>query len=136
MHQFHVLGVRLKVPHDACGQGRGVHVLDVLERLHNHIVMLRPRGGDAEPAIAGDDGGDPMVRRRPQGRIPEDLRVVMRVNVDKSRSHHAAGGIQLVPGAEVRPDLLHNPLADGDVGDTTGIAAAVEHHPAAVREFS
>ena len=65
VHQLHVLGIRLKIPYDAGGQRSGIHVLDVFERLHDHIVMFRPGGGDAESAIAGDDGGDPMVGRRP-----------------------------------------------------------------------
>ena len=54
-----VLGERLELPRDARGQRRGIHVLDVLERAHDHVAVLGPRRRDREAAVAGDDGGDP-----------------------------------------------------------------------------
>ena len=79
-----ILRERLEVPFDPRQQRRGVHVLDVLERAHDHLAMLGARRRDREAAVAGDDGRDAVIRRRTQRGIPEDLRVVVRVDVDEA----------------------------------------------------
>ena len=84
--RLEVLGERLEVPGDARGQRRRVHVLDVLERAHDQVVVLGPGRRDREAAVAGHDGGDAVVRRRPQRRVPEHLRVVVGVDVDEARA--------------------------------------------------
>ncbi len=61
--QLHVLGMGLEVPDDALGERGTIHVLHVLQGLHDHVVVLGPGGGDGEAAVAGDHGGDPLVRR-------------------------------------------------------------------------
>jgi hypothetical protein len=49
--QFQVLGERLELPANARGQRRGVHVLDVLERAHDHIVVLGRVGAIVKPQL-------------------------------------------------------------------------------------
>ena len=105
---------------------RRVHVLDVLERAHDRVAVLGPRRRDREAAVAGDDGGDAVVRRRPQRRIPEHLRVVVRVDVDEAGRDRAARRVELALAAEVRADLGDHAVGDRDVGDAPGRAAAVE----------
>ena len=94
-----IFGEGLEIPDDARGQGRGVHVLDVLERVHDHVVMLRPGGRDREAAVARDHRGHTLVRRRPQCRIPEHLGVVVRVDVDETGRDCTAGRVELALAA-------------------------------------
>ena len=97
-----VLGKGLELPRDARHQRRGVHVLDVLERADDHLVMFGTCRRDREAAVAGDDGGDAVVRRRAERRIPEDLRVVVRVDVDETRRDRATRRVELDLAAQVR----------------------------------
>ena len=131
-----VLGERLELPRDARGQRRGVHVLDVLERAHDHVVVLGAGRRDREAAVAGDHGGDAVVRRRPQRRIPEHLRVVVRVDVDEAGRDRAARRVELRLAAQVRADLADHAVRDRDVGDAAGRAGAVEDGSAADDEVS
>ena len=48
------------------------------------------RRRDREAAVAGDDGGDAVEARRRERRVPEDLRVVVRVDVDEARARRRA----------------------------------------------
>ena len=52
------------------------------------------RRGDREPAVAGDDGGDAVVARRGERRVPEDLRVVVGVDVDEPGRDDVAAGVE------------------------------------------
>src|SRR6266436_9565524 len=52
------------------------------------------RGHDTETAIAHDRGRDPERRRWRKGRVPGDLRVVMRVQVDDARHQRQPPGIE------------------------------------------
>ena len=63
------------------------------------VVVLGTRRRDREAAVAGDDGGDAVVRRRPQRRIPEHLRVVVRVDVDEAGRDRAARRVELALAA-------------------------------------
>src|SRR5204863_9703448 len=51
------------------------------------------RGYDTETAIAHDRGRDPERGRWRQGRVPGDLRVIMRVQVDDARHQREPAGI-------------------------------------------
>ena len=77
----------------------GIHVLDVLERAHDHVVVLGAGRRDREAAVAGDDGGDAVVRRRPERGVPEHLRVVVRVDVDEAGRHRASRRVELALAA-------------------------------------
>jgi hypothetical protein len=50
--------------------------------------------GKAEPAVADHGGRDPVPARQGAVGIPEQLRVVVRVQVDETRSDDEAVGIQ------------------------------------------
>jgi hypothetical protein len=85
-----VLGERLEAPVDALLEGVHRHALHVLERAHDGVAVLGPGGRDAEPAIAHHDARDPVPRRRREVAVPEDLRVVVRVDVDEARRQRQA----------------------------------------------
>jgi hypothetical protein len=109
----HVFGERLKLPVYAGAQRVEVHTLDDCQVPHDHVAQRHRRGHDAEAAIAYDRGCDPERGRRRQGRVPGDLRVVMRVQVDDARHQRELAGI----------DDLGSVLAQiADLGD-----AAVSH---------
>ena len=83
LDRVEVLGERLEVPRDPGLERREAHVLDVLERAPDEAAVLRSARRDREPAVAGDDAGDAVPRRRRERGIPEDLRVVVGVDVDE-----------------------------------------------------
>jgi hypothetical protein len=60
------------------------HALDVLERPEDQLAMRRPRRRDAEAAVADDDRRDAVPRGDREHAVPEDLRVVVRVDVDEA----------------------------------------------------
>ena len=97
-----VLGEGREVPRDAGGERGDVHVLDVLERAGDQLVVLGARRGDREPAVARDHGGDAVEARRRERGIPEHLRVVVRVDVDEARRDDAVTGVEHPLAVEVR----------------------------------
>ena len=69
---------------------------DALDDGHQsaHVVGVAGRDRrDREAAVAADDGRDPVERRGGDGRVPEDLGVVVGVHVDEPRRDHHAGGV-------------------------------------------
>src|SRR5205814_10333134 len=93
LDQPEILWERFKLPSHPFRERLGIHVLDVLEGSADERLMLWPNRRQGETAIAGNDGRDPVVRRRCQIRVPEDLSVEMRMNIDESRCDDAAPGI-------------------------------------------
>ena len=125
-----VLGEAGEVPRDA-GRERGdVHVLDVLERAGDEVVVLDARRRDREAAVAGDDGGDAVEARRRERGIPEHLRVVVRVDVDEPGRDDAVAGVEHTVAVEVRTDLGDATAGDADVGAHARCAGAVVDGPA------
>ena len=101
-HRREVLGEGGEVPRDAGGERGDVHVLDVLERAGDQLVVLGARRRDREPAVAGDDGGDAVEARRRERGVPEHLRVVVGVDVDEAGRDDAVAGVEDAIAVEVR----------------------------------
>src|SRR4029453_7143073 len=134
--QFQILRECLELPRDALGQRRGVHVLDVLERAHDHVVVLGPDRRDREAAVARHHGGDTVEARRLERRIPEHLRVVVGVDVDEAGRNGAARRVELALASQLGPDLADHTARDRHVGDAAGFTAPVEDRSTANDEFS
>ncbi len=66
------------------------HPLDFLERSHDESAMLGARRRDTEAAIAHHHRGHTVPRRYGHHAVPQDLRVVVRVDVDEAGGDHAA----------------------------------------------
>jgi len=84
-------------------------------------------GGEANTAVAHDDGGDAMPGRRRQMVVPRGLAVVVGVNVDKTGCHQRTGCVDLAPATALDLADLDDGLAiDCDVGGSRRGPTAVD----------
>ena len=79
-------------------------------------ILQHPRdvggagGEQREPAVAGDHGGHAVPRRRRRGRLPVQLRVVVRVDVDEPGASTApSASISTSPRSSTRPTWVMIP---------------------------
>ena len=89
------IGEALPIPFQAFGEHRTGNVLDPLHQIYEGIAMIWPHWGEADAAIAKQNGRDAMPRRRRQDRIPGRLPVVMSVNIDPARRDQQSVGDDL-----------------------------------------
>jgi hypothetical protein len=131
-----VAGVVLPGPGQTGSQGVERHALDELEEPHERLAMLRATGRHREAAVAHHDGGDAVPRRRARGRIPEELAVVVRVQVDEPRRHHETAGIHLdVSALRDGADGGDAPAGDRDVAGLRLLPGTVAHESTANHEI-
>ncbi|MEZ5225494.1 MAG: hypothetical protein R2710_02170 [Acidimicrobiales bacterium] len=75
----------------------------------------------------------PWKQERVRGRVPEDLGVVVRVDVDEAGGDDASGGVDPVrlvdAGRQVGTDLDDATVLDGDVGPEPRASRAVDDGP-------
>ncbi len=117
LDRVEVLGERLEVgPGHAFEQRVGRHVLDVLERPDEQLAVLGADRRDREAAVAGDDRGDAVPARGRERGVPEDLGVVVGVDVDEAGRDHVAARVEHPLPVEALPDVADDPVGDGDVG--------------------
>ena len=69
------------------------HAFDASEHAREVVALGRLQGSDAEAAVAADDASDTMQRGRAQGLVPEQLRVVVGVNIHETRRDNFAGSV-------------------------------------------
>jgi hypothetical protein len=70
------------------------HTLDPAQHLHQVRTIFRGKWGDREPAVSAKHRRHAVQRRRAQRGVPEGLRVIVSVDVDKPRTHDLAMGIE------------------------------------------
>jgi hypothetical protein len=70
-----------------------------------------------------------MKGGRRQVGVPEDLRVVVGVDVDEPGADDLAGRIEHAAALETGADAADTAAGDGDVGRATGSTGAVHHGP-------
>ncbi len=105
---------------------------DALDARHEaREVVGVPGGGGCEPeaAVPAHHRGDPVARRRARGGVPQQLRVVVRVQVDEAGGDHAAGHVARRGGTglgRLRTDRDDPAVGDGDVGDLGRRPGAVD----------
>ena len=127
--QVEVLRVGLEVPLDAGGERLEAHVLDLVEGAAQRVPGLRPGGGDAVAAVAGHNRGDAVPARRRQRRVPQDLGVVVGVDVDEPGDDEPSRRVDLAAAVDLGPDLDHPAVVDADVGPKCRRAGPVDHRP-------
>ena len=130
-----VLGERLPVPAHALGEGGAGDVLDALHELDQPRPLGRVGRGEADAAVAHDDGGYAVPARRADLGIPRGLAVVVGVDVDEAGRDQAPVGVDLAPPrSDVGADGDDAVAVDGDVRGARGADRArrsVDHRPAA-----
>ena len=94
--------------------------------------MLAPHRREADAAVAEQDRGDAVPRRRRQFLVPGRLAVVVRVHIDPAgRDQHAVGGDVALRGAGLAADLGDAVAVDRDVAGEGRLAGAVDDGAAA-----
>src|ERR1019366_4644452 len=131
-----VLGERLPLPPDALGQGGAG---DVLHALHGPDEPLVPVGhgrGEADAAVAGDDGGDTVPAARGQDLVPGGLAVVVGVDVHPTGGDQEAVGIHRA-GSRLTgegSDAADAPVVHRNIGGACRRSGAVDDRPASDHE--
>jgi hypothetical protein len=123
------LGVRHPVPGEALRHRHIRDRLDARHREHRALAQLRAHRREAEAAVADDDGRDAVPPRERQVRVPEELRVVVRVQVDEPGGDDHPARVERLRG--VRGLQAADPgdaaVADADVGAVALGPRAVDH---------
>src|SRR5207247_275259 len=113
-------------PRDTGAQRLDGHALDEEEELHERLAVRLAAGRDGEPAVAHDDGRDAVPRRGARLRVPEELAVVVGMDVDEAGGEGEARAVDLA-GAVLggAPDGRYAVTGDGEVAAGGLVAAAV-----------
>src|SRR5215510_11332185 len=97
--------------------------------------MLRPAGREAHSAVAHHHRRDTVPGRRDEPAIPHRLGIVVSVDIDESRRHDAAPGVDLfrgtLPHLSDRDDAA---VLDGNVPVAWGVPRAVDDRTASYNE--
>jgi len=96
-----VLGEALEAPGNPGLQRLEAHAFDVLENARDLGAIRGPGRCDSEAAITHDDRRDAVPGRGRQVRVPEDLRIVVRVDVDEAGAHDQTRAVDLEGPARV-----------------------------------
>ena len=104
-----VVAERLPVPRQALLQRRERDALDPGHQPRQIVDVLVGGGREREPAVAAEHGGDAVHRRRARRRVPQQLRVVVRVEVDEAGRDHEVGRVDRARRALVDVADLDDP---------------------------
>ena len=132
LQRVEVLGEGLEGPVLAHArlQGRKRHAFDALQGLQDQVALGGAGGGDSEAAVAHHDGRDPVPGRDGEHPVPQDLRVVVGVDVDEARGHRGAVDLQRARG------VASHLAQGGDTAVPDAQIAADSRSPAAVDQCS
>ena len=122
---------RLEAPVDPGVERLHRHALDVLEGADDDFPVLGPRRGDPEAAVAHDHAGHPVPAGRGEVAVPQDLGVVVGVDVDEPGSQRQPVEVDYLgpgagcefPGTADRGDAV---TGHRDLGGTARVAAPVD----------
>ena len=128
---------RAPVPRQAVLQGGERHALDPRHHPADVVGAVRPEGCQREAAVPAEHGGHAVQRGGAGVGVPEQLGVVVGVQVDEAGRDQQAAGVDDRVGlgrrAVVRRDGDHAVALDEDVGPDGRRTGAVDHRPAADR---
>ena len=95
-------------------------------------------GRQRDAAVAGDDGGHAVLRRRIEAVVPPHRAVVVGVDVDEPGCHERARGVdrRFAVGAQVGSDLGDQPVAHADVAPVRRPAGAVHDRAASNQQIT
>src|SRR6185436_8222805 len=93
------------------------NVLGALEIADDEVLVFLGAGSQGEAAVAHHDAGDAVIAGRGPERIPEDLRVHVRVAVDEARRDDVAFGVDHLARALTNtPDGGDAAVPHSDIG--------------------
>src|ERR1700728_3687587 len=91
-------------------------------------MILRAARREADTTIAHQNRSNAMIRRRCGAILPNDLTIVMSVDVDKARRNQLSAGINFFRSPlEDFADLNDSAISYGDVGFELLAAASISH---------
>ena len=141
LDEVQVLGEGLPGPVDACGHGLGGDVLSTLQIAHHQVASVGTGRGQREAAVSHHDRGHAMKARALAHGIPGDLRIHVRVDINKSGRDGMAlgvnGAVHTAAGQLARRlgDLGHDAVRDEDIGSARLGARAVHQSPASNQQI-
>ena len=134
-----VAGVVVPRPRHVVDQRVGRHVLDEREHVGDRDALLVGDREQRQRAVAHQRGRDAVLRLRVARRVPEHLRVEVRVEVDEAGGDDGAGGVELgfaVGGEARRRSRRCGRRAPGRRPCDAGTAGAVDDGAAADEEIT
>ena len=135
LERVQVLPERPARPAEARPERLDRHALHARQHVREPGGVVGLGGREREAAVAGEDGGDAVPRRRRRRRLPVQLRIVVRMDVDESRRDDAPVGVDGARCALRHPaDADDAAVAHGDVGAVGRHARAVDDPAAAYDE--
>ena len=112
-----IVAERLPVPREPLLERGERDALDAGHQPGEVVDVLVGGGGEREPAVAAEHGRDAVHGRRARGRVPQQLGVVVRVQVDEPGRHDEIGRVDRAGRALVDlADRDDTPVADAHVG--------------------
>src|SRR5688572_7114822 len=111
LDRFQELGIGRPRPLDAGFHGSGGNVLGALQVAHHHVLVLLRARRQREAAVAHHDRRDAVVAGRRGERVPENLRVHVRVAVHESRGDDLPLGVYALPTALADAPYRRDPAA-------------------------
>src|SRR6516164_11175466 len=129
------LGECLPAPVERLPHDRSRDVLDALHQFYEFLAMLGLAGREADSAEAHHHSRDTVPGRRDEPAVPHRLGIVVSVDIDESRRHNAAPGVDLL-GAPRRhfSDRDDAAVLDGDVPVAWGFSRAVDDRTVSYNE--
>ena len=97
LDRVQVLGKAFPAPLDSFGERGAGNVLDAFHQADQKFFLAGLDGSEADAAIAHHDRGHAVPARRSEIRIPGDLAVVMRVDIDEAGRDQQSGRVDFAP---------------------------------------
>ena len=99
-------------------------------------MAVGANGRETDTAVTHDDCGDPMPTRWADIGIPDDLTVIVGVNIDEPWGHEGPRGIDLLPARRLYlTDFSDDSIVYGYVGLMCGRAGAINNLTASYNEI-
>jgi len=109
-------GEGLPTPLDADIEEHLWELFDLAEHARHACPLIRTQRCERKRAVAGDNSADAVLDHRRRERIPTELRVEVRVNVDEAGRHDASGGVDHTVGVSIdTTDTDDVPIVHADV---------------------
>ena len=128
------VGEGVPIPRHAGPQGREWHALDPRHHARDVVDVLRRHRRQREATVAPEHSGHAVERRRAGVGVPEQLRVVVRVQVDEARRHQHVRGVNHGVGTHAVGTVAHgdDPLpVDEHIGAHRRRARPIDDGPTA-----